>query len=160
MCWTWLAEAGRRTRESIAVKAAQEGNSNAVIMANAALYEVMKARLGANLLLVTPREEQPRCRPKRPSRASVKALAQLEKVTGGSAYKAEVAEAKTLGAHYEEAFKESEKLDERSTKSSRPRSSRPAKSHRRGREDHGEVAHARNDRRRRPCPPPSPAPRS
>ncbi len=37
--------------EEIAVKAASEGNSNAIILANAALYETMKARLGANLLL-------------------------------------------------------------------------------------------------------------
>ena len=41
-----------------------------------------------------------------------KALAQLEKATGASAYKAEVADAKALGTKYEEAFKESETLDE------------------------------------------------
>jgi methyl-accepting chemotaxis protein len=97
--------------EAIAVKAAQEGNSNAVIMANAALYETMKARLGANLLLVR-HEKSAAQQTEEAFHGLLKALAQLEKVTGSSAYKAEVAEAKTLGTQYEEAFKESEKLDE------------------------------------------------
>ncbi len=97
--------------EAIAVKAAQEGNSNAIIMANAALYEVMKARLGANLLLVRG-EKTAAQQTEEAFHGMVKALAQLEKVTGASAYKAEVAEAKTLGTQYEEAFVESEKLDE------------------------------------------------
>ena len=97
--------------ESIAVKAAKEGNSNAVIMANAALYEVMKARLGASLLLAR-HEESTAEQAEAAFHGMTKALAQLEKVTGSSAYKAEVAEAKALGAQYEEAFKESEKLDE------------------------------------------------
>jgi methyl-accepting chemotaxis protein len=97
--------------EAIAVKAAQEGNSNAVIMANAALYEVMKARLGANLLLV--RHEKGAVEQTEAAfHGMLKALAQLEKVAGGSVYKADVAEAKALGTQYEEAFKESEKLDE------------------------------------------------
>jgi methyl-accepting chemotaxis protein len=97
--------------EDIAAKAATEGNSNAVIMANVALYEVMKARLGANLLLAR-HEKSAALKTEEAFHGMVKALAQLEKVTGGSAYKAEVAEAKTLGTQYEEAFKESEKLDE------------------------------------------------
>ena len=98
--------------EDIAVKAAKEGNSNAVILANAALYETMKARLGANLLLAR-HEKAAAEQTEAAFHGLAKALAQLEKVTGGSAYKAEVAEAKALGTQYEEAFKESETLDEK-----------------------------------------------
>jgi len=97
--------------EDIAAKAAKEGNSNAVIMANVALYETMKARLGANLLLAR-REKSAALQTEEAFHGMAKALAQLEKVTGASAYKAEVAEAKALGTQYEEAFTESEKLDE------------------------------------------------
>jgi methyl-accepting chemotaxis protein len=97
--------------EDIALKAAKEGNSNAVIMANAALYEAMKARLNANLVLA--RHEKGKAEDAETAFHSLaKALAQLEKVTGASAYKAEVADAKALGTKYEEAFKESETLDE------------------------------------------------
>jgi hypothetical protein len=97
--------------EDIALKAAQEGNSNAVIMANAALYEAMKARLNANLVLA--RHEKGKADAAETAFHDLgKALAQLEKVTGASAYKAEVADATALGTKYEEAFKESETLDE------------------------------------------------
>jgi methyl-accepting chemotaxis protein len=96
--------------EEIALKAAKEGNSNAVIMANAALYEAMKARLNANLALA--RHEKGKADAAETAFDGLgKALAQLEKVTGGSAYKAEVVDAKALGTKYEEAFKESETLD-------------------------------------------------
>jgi methyl-accepting chemotaxis protein len=97
--------------EDIALKAAKEGNSNAVIMANAALYEAMKARLNANLVLA--RHEKGKAEDAETAfHGLAKALAQLEKVTGASAYRAEVADAKALGTKYEEAFKESETLDE------------------------------------------------
>jgi methyl-accepting chemotaxis protein len=97
--------------EAIALEAAKEGNSNAVIMANAALYEAMKARLSVNILLA--RHESSRAEEAEAAFHNlVKALAQLENVTGSSAYKAEVAEAKALGTQYEEAFKRSETLDE------------------------------------------------
>jgi methyl-accepting chemotaxis protein len=100
--------------EAIALKAAKEGNSNAVIMANAALYEAMKARLNANLVLA--RHEKGKADAAETAFHGLgKALAQLEKVTGASAYKAEVADAKALGTKYEEAFKESETLDEQFT---------------------------------------------
>ena len=97
--------------EGIALKAAKEGNSNAVIMANAALYEAMKARLNANLVLA--RHEKGKAEDAETAFHGLgKALAQLEKVTGASAYKADVADAKALGTKYEEAFKASETLDE------------------------------------------------
>ena len=97
--------------EAIALEAAKEGNSNAVIMANTALYEAMKARLSVNVMLA--RHESSKAEEAEAAFHNLaKALAQLEKVTGSSAYKAEVAEAKTLGAQYEEAFKRSETLDE------------------------------------------------
>jgi methyl-accepting chemotaxis protein len=97
--------------EAIAAKAAQEGNSNAVILANAALYETMKARLNASILLA--RHEQTTAEQTEAAlHGMTAALAQLEKVTGASPYKAIVAEAVVLGAQYEEAFKEGEKLDE------------------------------------------------
>ena len=80
-------------------------------MANAALYEAMKARLNANLVLA--RHEKGKAEDAETAfHGLAKALAQLEKVTGASAYKAEVADAKALGTKYEEAFKESETLDE------------------------------------------------
>ncbi|HNB27327.1 MAG TPA: methyl-accepting chemotaxis protein [Alphaproteobacteria bacterium] len=97
--------------EAIAAAAAKDGNSSAVILANAALYETMKARLGANLLLAR-RKKSAAEETQAAFEEMAKALAQLEKVTGGAAYQAEVADAKTLGTQYEEAFKEGEKLDE------------------------------------------------
>jgi methyl-accepting chemotaxis protein len=97
--------------EAIALKAAKEGNSNAVIMANTALYEAMKARLSVNVMLA--RHESSRAEEAEAAFHNLaKALAQLENVTGSSAYKTEVAEAKALGTQYEEAFKRSETLDE------------------------------------------------
>jgi methyl-accepting chemotaxis protein len=100
--------------EEIALKAAKEGNSNAVIMANAALYEAMKARLNANLVIA--RHEKGKAEAAETAFHELgKALAQLEKVTGASEYKSEVAEAKALGTQYEEAFKASETLDEQFT---------------------------------------------
>ena len=100
--------------ESIALKAAKEGNSNAVIMANAALYEAMKARLNANLVIA--RHEKGNAAAAETAFHELgKALAQLEGVTGASEYKAEVADAKALGTQYEEAFKASETLDDQFT---------------------------------------------
>ena len=65
-------------------------------MANAALYEAMKARLNANLVLA--RHEKGKAEDAETAFHGLgKALAQLEKVTGASAYKAEVADAKALG---------------------------------------------------------------
>ena len=100
--------------EAIALKAAKEGNSNALIMANAALYEAMKARLNANLVIA--RHEKGKAEAAETAFHELsKALAQLEKATGASEYKAEVADAKALGTQYEEAFKTSETLDEQFT---------------------------------------------
>ncbi len=96
--------------EAIAANAAKEGNSNAEILANVALYETMKARLGATMLLARG-EKAAAAETEAAFHEMAKALAQLEKVTGASAYKGEVAEAKTLGTQYEEAFKEGAKLD-------------------------------------------------
>ena len=98
--------------EGIAAKAAREGNSNAIILANAALYETMKARLSVNLLLAR-HEKSAVEQAEEAFRNMANALAQLEKVSGGSEYKTEVAEAKTLGAQYEEAFVKSRNLDEK-----------------------------------------------
>ena len=97
--------------EAIAAAAAKEGNSNAIILANAALYETMKARLGANLLLAR-HEKSAAEETEAAFHQLMAALAQLEKVAGAAAFKDQVAEAKALGTQYEEAFKESEKLDE------------------------------------------------
>jgi methyl-accepting chemotaxis protein len=98
--------------EAIAAAAAKDGNSNAIILANAALYETMKARLGANLLLAR-HEKKAAEQTEEAFHGLAQALAQLEKVTGGSSFAAAVTEAKALGQQYEEAFKEGEVLDEK-----------------------------------------------
>jgi methyl-accepting chemotaxis protein len=97
--------------EAIAAKAARDGNSNAIILANAALYETMKVRLGVSLLLARHEKGAPE-QIETSLHSMAKALEQLAKVAGGSPYQTEAAEAKDLGAQYEAAFKASEKLDE------------------------------------------------
>ena len=142
--------------EGIALKAAKEGNSNAVIMANAALYEAMKARLNANLVLA--RHEKGKAEDAETAFHGLgKALAQLEKVTGASAYKADVADAKALGRNTKRRSRRARRWTSNSPKSSKPRfSSRARKRSRRRRRSRPRPPSARA-RTAKPCPPPSSA---
>jgi methyl-accepting chemotaxis protein/CHASE3 domain sensor protein len=97
--------------EALIAKAAQEGNTNAAILANTALYEAMKARLYVNLML--DRQETGTAEQAEAAFHNLIALLdQLDKMGANSSFAAELAEIRTLVVSYEEAFKEGEAIDE------------------------------------------------
>jgi methyl-accepting chemotaxis protein len=96
--------------EALIAKAASEGNTNATILANSALYEAMKARLYVNLML--DREETGTAEQAEAAFHNLLALLdQLDKAAAGSGFTGELAEIRTLVAAYEEGFKEGEAID-------------------------------------------------
>jgi methyl-accepting chemotaxis protein len=96
--------------EDLIRKATQSGESNAAVLASNALYEVMKVRLYANLML--ERREAVAAKQVEAAFAGVEAaVGQIEKVIVDPSLGAEVREIKGMIAKYSDAFKRSKIID-------------------------------------------------
>jgi methyl-accepting chemotaxis protein len=96
--------------EKLVRQATQAGDSNTAILANAALTEILKARLYANLMLArheTGSDE----RAEAAFEGVAAAMGQIEKVASDPALRASLEEIKAAVASYAEAFKHSEAID-------------------------------------------------
>lgn len=94
----------------IQMKAVQDGNANAAIIAGEALREAMSARLYVNILL-DRHEKAAGEQAEAAFHALSASIAELEKMSGGSSFRAELDDAKALVPAYETAFKSGEELD-------------------------------------------------
>lgn len=97
--------------QSIMRKAVQAGNTDAAILAGEAIREAMTARLYVNMLL-DRHEAAAADQAETAFHALDQVLMQLEKVSGGASFKAELEEAKALSPAYAAAFEAGEALDE------------------------------------------------
>jgi methyl-accepting chemotaxis protein len=92
-------------------QASQDGNGAASILASNALFEMMKARLYANLML--DRHESANAQQAEEAFLAVKKdLEELDKLTLTPALRGEIDQIKSLVAHYEEAFQQSKTFDD------------------------------------------------
>jgi methyl-accepting chemotaxis protein len=96
---------------TIGRQATQEGNGAASDLAANALYEMMKARLYANLML--DRHESSNAQQAEEAFQSVqKTMEQLDKMALSPALRSQIDEIKTLVASYEQAFQQSKAFDD------------------------------------------------
>jgi methyl-accepting chemotaxis protein len=95
---------------AIQLKAVKDGNTNAAIIAGDALREAMSARLYVNILL-DRHEEAAGEQAEAAFHALSVSINELEKMSGGSSFQAELNDAKALVPAYQTAFKSGEELD-------------------------------------------------